>query len=262
MRTSIVSLAASVVLAGSAITSPSYALTPRADGPSAGRIAAPLAGVRIVLDPGHQLGNANFPRRINRMVDAGGFDKPCNSVGTATNGGYPEATFAFRVAQLVRGRLESLGARVTMTRYRNRSDLWGPCVDYRGKLGNAGFAGRDRAATLKLSLHGDGSSSRNRGFHLIIATKPGQKAASTRYAKATRAALQAAGFPRSTYVGGGTALDHRGDLGTLNWSQVPTLMAELGNMRNRRDARAMTSAEGRSRYARALVHGIRTFLGR
>ena len=67
---------------------------------------------------------------------------------------------------------------------------------------------------------------------------------------------------RATYVGGGTALAYRGDLGTLNWSHVPTFMAELGNMRNARDAAAMTSADGRVRYARALVRGMRTFLGR
>ncbi|UUZ57672.1 hypothetical protein [Nocardioides sp. B-3] len=55
--------------------------------------STPLAGTTIVIDPGHQLGNHNFPSRINRLVPAGGFDKPCNTTGTATNGGYPEATF-------------------------------------------------------------------------------------------------------------------------------------------------------------------------
>ena len=47
----------------------------------------PLAGRLVVIDPGHQLGNHNFPRRINRQVPAGGFTKPCNTTGTATNGG-------------------------------------------------------------------------------------------------------------------------------------------------------------------------------
>ena len=44
----------------------------------------PLAGRLVVIDPGHQLGNHNFPRRINRPVPAGGFTKPCNTTGTAT----------------------------------------------------------------------------------------------------------------------------------------------------------------------------------
>ena len=71
----------------------------------------PLAGRTIVIDPGHQLGNHNFPRQINRRVPAGGFTKPCNTTGTATNGGYPEATFTWQVARLLRTRLERLGAR-------------------------------------------------------------------------------------------------------------------------------------------------------
>ena len=56
----------------------------------------------VVLDPGHQLGNHNYPRQINRLVPAGGFRKPCNTTGTATDGGYPEATFTWRVATRLR----------------------------------------------------------------------------------------------------------------------------------------------------------------
>ncbi len=38
-------------------------------------------------------------------------------------------------------------------------------------------------------------------------------------------------------------------------------MVELGNMRSAAEARVMTSPRGRARYARALVAGIREFLG-
>jgi N-acetylmuramoyl-L-alanine amidase len=68
--------------------------------------------------------------------------------------------------------------------------------------------------------------------------------------------------PRSTYVGGGTALSIRPDLGTLNLSTVPVAMVELGNMRNRADAHRMTTRAGRATYAAALVAGIRRYLGR
>ena len=54
----------------------------------------------------------------------------------------------------------------------------------------------------------------------------------------------------------------RSDLGTLNMSDVPVAMIEIGNMRNSGDARQMTSTSGRARYADAVVRGIRTFLGR
>ncbi len=119
----------------------------------------------IVLDAGHQLGNHNFPKKINRLVPAGGFKKPCNTTGTATSGGFPEATLNFRVARLARARLLELGARVLMSRSTNRQDRWGPCVDVRGRQGNK------IDADLKISIHGDGSDAAGaRGFHVIAPT--------------------------------------------------------------------------------------------
>src|SRR3954447_1942687 len=84
--------------------------------------AKPLAGRLVVIDPGHQLGNHNFPRQINRLVPAGGIRKPCNTTGTATNGGYPEATMVWQVSLALAHRLRDLGARVTLTRTTNRQD--------------------------------------------------------------------------------------------------------------------------------------------
>ena len=49
----------------------------------------------------------------------------------------------------------------------------------------------------------------------------------------------------------------RDDLGTLNLSDVPVAMVEIGNMRNSGDADQMTSTSGRARQADALVRGIR-----
>ena len=224
-------------------------------------VAPPLAGRTIVIDPGHQLGNHNYPDEINRLVPAGGFKKACNTTGTATNGGFPEATLAWKVARVLRARLVDLGARVIMTRTSNRQDRWGPCVDERGRRGNK--AGAD----LKVSIHGDGSyASGAHGFHVIAPTdrKPWTHdiyRTSRRLALAERAALKAAGFPYATYTAGGDGLDFRSDLGTLNLSDVPTVMVELGNMRSRRDARVMTSRKGQHRYAGALLAGVRRYLG-
>lgn len=221
------------------------------------RTAKPLAGKIVVVDPGHQLGNHNFPSQINRPVPSGDGKKPCNTTGTSTDGGYPEATFTWKVARLVKARLIRLGARVIMTRHSNRQDRWGPCVNVRGRTGN----GR---ADLEISIHGDGSYAAGaRGFHVIYATdqRPTRDtfARSRRYAISTRDALTRAGFERSTYVGGGTALDARHDLGTLNLSNKPTCMVELGNMRNPADARLMTSHRGQRRMALGLVAGMRGF---
>jgi N-acetylmuramoyl-L-alanine amidase len=224
----------------------------------------PLAGRVVVIDPGHQLGNRNYPRRIGRLVPAGGFRKPCNTTGTATNGGYPEASLTWDVALRLRERLRSLGAEVRMTRHSNRADRWGPCVDERGRAGNRLDDGG--SADLKISIHADGSYARGaHGFHVIA--PPDRRPwthdiypESRRLAVAVRAALVDRGLSRATYLAGGDGLDVRRDLGTLNLSDVPTVMVELGNMRSARDARTMTRALGRERYARALATAVHRFL--
>ncbi|MCW2766226.1 MAG: cell wall hydrolase/autolysin [Nocardioides sp.] len=229
---------------------------------SEGRAGKPLAGRVVVIDPGHQLGNHNYPKQINRLVPAGGFKKPCNTTGTATNNGYPEATFVWRVSRLLKHLLVDQGARVVLTRHSNRQDRWGPCVDERGRAGNA------IAADLKVSIHGDGSYAAGaRGFHVIAPTnrRPWTHdiyQPSKRLALTTRAALRGVGLPVANYIAGGDGLDFRSDLGTLNLSDVPTVMVELGNMRDRRDAGRMTSAAGQKAYAAALTRALLRYLTR
>ncbi len=221
----------------------------------------PLRSITIALDPGHQLGNHSFPRQTNALVPAGGFTKPCNTTGTATDSGVAEATVNFQLAKAVKKRLRRLGARVPMTRTVNSERLWGPCVDRRGQFG------RTVGARLMVSLHADGAAASARGFHVIAPTRRSPWTtdiadASLRLATALRNGLTTAGVPRSTYIGNGSGLNVRDDLGTLNMSDVPVAMIEIGNMRNSGDAQRMTSAGGRATYAKAVVRGIRTFLGR
>jgi N-acetylmuramoyl-L-alanine amidase len=221
---------------------------------------APLTGRTVVIDPGHQLGNHNFPARINKPVPAGGFTKPCNTTGTATRGGYAEATFAWRLSLRLKARLVELGAHVVLTRKVNSEKRWGPCVDRRGRAGNK------ISADLKISIHGDGSyASGAHGFHVIAPTDRAPWThdifrSSRRLALVTRAALVKKGFARASYIAGGDGLDFRSDLGTLNLSDVPTVMVECGNMKNAADARLMTTPQGRGRYAAALARAVRHFL--
>lgn len=242
---------------------PSSASEPAEERSAQPRASAPsLDGRVVVIDPGHQLGNRNFPTEVNRPVPAGGFRKPCNTTGTSTDAGYPEATFTWQVSRLAARRLRALGARVTLTRTTNSERRWGPCVDVRGRAGNR------IDADLKLSVHADGSYAAGaHGFHVI---RPPDRAPwtadiwrpSRRLALDVRRALRRAGFTDATYTAGGDGLDVRSDLATLNLSDVPTVVVELGNMRAARDARVMTRPAGRARYARALVHAVRTHLPR
>ena len=157
----------------------------------------------------------------------------------------------------VKARLEALGATVYMTR---TNDIGvGPCVDERGRFGAKVHA------QLSVSIHGDGSSSTHRGFFVM---KPGYVrgytddilARSATLAVAVRKGLLSAGLPIANYYATNGIIS-RTDLGTLNMSNVPVVMVELGNMKNSGDATRMKSTTGRDRYAAGLVAGIRLFLG-
>jgi N-acetylmuramoyl-L-alanine amidase len=218
---------------------------------------APLAGRTIAIDPGHNRDNGRFSAEIGRQVDAGGFRKQCNTTGTATNAGVAESALNWALAVELRARLESLGARVVLTRDADAG--WGPCVDQRAAIANA--AGAD----LLLSLHADGAVAAGHGFHVIL---PGVLAGwtddiatpSRRAAVAVRDALVGAGFVPSTYRGE-QGLDERTDLGTLNRADVPAVMLEAGNLRNPGDAALLTDPTGRARLADALAAAVQSFLG-
>jgi N-acetylmuramoyl-L-alanine amidase len=48
----------------------------------------------------------------------------------------------------------------------------------------------------------------------------------------------------------------------LNFSDVPSVTVELGNMRNASDAKRMTSAAGQKQYAQWLMAGLETYFTR
>lgn len=218
----------------------------------------PLAGIVIAIDPGHDGGNASHIAQINRTVWIGNGRKACNTVGTSTVSGYPEHRFTFAVALRVKARLESLGATVYMTRPTDTGV--GPCVDVRGKFGARVHA------RLTVSIHGDGSATSHRGFFvmkpaLVRGYTDDIVVASATLAKDVRAGLVGAGLPIANYYAK-HGIVTRSDLGTLNMSDVPAVMVELGNMKNGSDATRMKSSTGRDRYAAGLVAGIRGFLAR
>ena len=217
----------------------------------------PGAGLVVVVDPGHNGANGAHPEIINEPVDAGGFQKACNTTGTATDSGVTESSINWAVAQLVRDRLEAAGAEVLLTR--EDDEGVGPCIDER-----AGVAA-DAGADMLLSIHADGAPASAHGFHVIHpALRPGYTddtvVPSTELAGRVRDALVTAGFTPSTYIGT-DGLDQRDDLGTLNLARVPAVMVEAGNLRNAGDAEVLTSEAGRSRLADALVNAAISYGG-
>ena len=217
---------------------------------------APLAGRVVALDPGHNRDNGRFPAEIGRPVDAGGFSKQCNTTGTATDGGVPEASVNWQLAVALRDRLQALGARVVLTRDADAG--WGPCIDERAAIANRA------GAHLLLSLHADGAAAPAYGFHVIApGVRPGWTddiaEDSGRAAALVRDALVGAGLTTSTYLGE-NGIDVRTDLGTLNRADVPAVMLEAGNLGNPADAALLTGPAGHARVADALARAVVDFL--
>lgn len=208
-------------------------------------------GPVIVVDPGHNGANNRHAGEINRMVDAGGFQKACNTTGAAGDG-LSEPEFTWLLAAPLRNDLSAWGATVVLTRQDN--DGWGPCVDVRGQT-----AARNGARAL-VSLHADGAAPASNGFHIISpsagsAVSAQTAAASAQLATAVRDELVAAGFPPSNYAGR-NGLIARPDLGTLNRAEVPAIIIEFGNMKNSSDLAWMASPDSRNLMAAAVSRGV------
>jgi N-acetylmuramoyl-L-alanine amidase len=221
--------------------------------PTAHAAPANIAGMIVFLDPGH---NGSNDSSISRQVSTGrGGTKNCQESGTSTDDGYPEHTFTWDTTLRIRQSLTALGVRTAMSRGDDTG--LGPCVDERAALANS------IKPNAIVSIHGDGGPANGRGFHVLYSSPPlndAQAGPSVRFAQIMRDQLAASGFVPSTYIGSG-GLNPRSDIAGLNLAQYPSILVELGNMKNPVDSGLMKTPEGRQKYADAVVRGIAGYLG-
>ncbi|MGH3551050.1 MAG: Rv3717 family N-acetylmuramoyl-L-alanine amidase [Mycobacterium sp.] len=219
--------------------------------PKAGA-TADITGMTVFLDQGHSGGT---DASINRPVPNGrGGTKACQTTGTATDSGYPEHAFNWDVVQRINAALTQSGVRTALSR--DNDTAIGPCVDQRAATANA------MHPDAIVSVHADGGPPSGRGFHVNYSSPPlndAQDGPAVQFATIMRDQLLAAGMQPSTYIGS-DGLYGRPDLAGLNLSQYPVILIELGNMKNADEALQMTSPDGRSRYAAAVVRGITAYL--
>ncbi|MFE5815135.1 N-acetylmuramoyl-L-alanine amidase [Streptomyces sp. NPDC056479] len=235
--------------------------TPTTDSTSAPAASGPLKGKVVVIDPGHNPNNFQHTAEINRKVNIGTNWKECDTTGTSTNDGYSEAEFTLDVAHRMRTLLEEQGATVKFTQDGDRS--WGPCVDERAEIGNKAHA------DAVVSLHADGADAGQRGFHVILPAEVNEGAAHTAPIvtpsrdlgeRIAGSFVRVTGSAPSNYIGDGTGLVTRKDLGGLNLSTVPKVFIECGNMRDSKDAAQLTSGAWREKAAQGISEGIVSFL--
>ncbi|MEV2274672.1 N-acetylmuramoyl-L-alanine amidase [Nocardiopsis sp. NPDC049922] len=227
------------------------------DGPSDDVPDGPLSDRVVVIDPGHNGGNADAPDEINAMVPAGPGEKACDTVGAETADGYAEHEFNWELSLLVRDRLEADGATVVLTR--SDDEGVGPCIDDRARIGN------EADADAAVSIHADGGPESGRGFHVIT---PGDVPGFTDdivepsrllAGDLRREYREGTGVPYADYLAD-EGLDERTDLGGLNMSDVPKVFLEAGNLRNPEDAALLTDPGWRERAADAIARGVAVYL--
>lgn len=235
-----------VVAAGMVLAAVSFAA------PVAHAEPGSLAGMIVFLDPGH---NGANDAGMTRQVPTGrGGTKDCQTSGTSTDAGYAEHTFTWDTTLRVRAALTALGVRTAMSR--GNDDAVGPCVDERAAMANS------LQPNATVSIHGDGGPATGRGFHVLYSSPPlnaVQAGPSVQLARMMRDQLAAAGIPPSTYIGT-DGLNPRADIAGLNLAQYPSILVELGNMKNPADSMLISSEEGRQKYADAVVKGVVAFL--
>jgi hypothetical protein len=198
--------------------------------------------------------------RSSDAAQAGGFMKPCDTVGAETDAGYPEFDFTLDVAHRARVILRAAGAKVIFTQ--NGRMVYGPCVTVRAAIGN-----RARADAV-VSIHADGGPPEGYGFAALVPELINNQWAdnssiiepSRRLGHAVVKHFAAAtGQPASTYLGTG-GIQPRNDLAGLNLSQVTKIFIECANMRNSGDAAKLTDAHWRQRAAHGIANSITAFL--
>ena len=218
--------------------------------PDAG--ASAIAGMIVFLDPGH---NGANDASINRQVTNGrGGTKECQTSGTTTDHGYPEHTFNWDVVLAIRTALTQYGVRTALSR--GNDNALGPCVDQRAEMANAIHP------DAVVSIHADGGPADGRGFHVNYSSPPlnaAQAGPAVRFAQIMRDQLVAAGMQPSTYRGT-DGLYGRSDLAGLNLAQYPSILIEMGNMKNAADAAVLESAGSREQMAAAVTSGIAAYL--
>jgi N-acetylmuramoyl-L-alanine amidase len=113
-----------------------------------------------------------------------------------------------------------------------------------------------------ISIHADGGPPAGRGYHVNYSDPPlntAQSGPAVRLAQVMASQLAAAGLTPSTYRGT-NGLYGRPDLAGLNLAEYPSILIELGNMKNRQEAQAMATPEGQAKYAAAVVQGVTAYL--
>jgi N-acetylmuramoyl-L-alanine amidase len=206
----------------------------------------------VVIDPGHdRYGNSATepigPGSSTRKIKDGG-----GTSGVVSH--TPEAVINLAVSKRLATLLRRAGIRVAMTRTTTSH------VSI-GNVARAQMANRLHASAF-VRIHCDGSTSSSyTGTHTLY---PAYRAGwtsdiykpSLRLAQLVQTELvRSLRFPNR-------GLDARTDMTGFNWSNVPSILPELGFLTNPGEDRALNSSTGQQKAAVGICRGVLRFLGR
>lgn len=205
-----------------------------------------LRGVKIGIDPGHQA-------RANGDLEAvapGSSEKKAK-VSSGTSGRYSgvaEHVVNLQVSLQLREALEAEGCEVYMTRESADVDI---SNQERAIMMN------ELGVDLVLRIHCNGSTNSSANGIGLYVRKTGTNAEEClRAAEALMPTmLEATGaredgiFRRDTYTG-------------LNWSEVPSILVEMGFMTNREEDLKLNDPEYQEKLVQGMVEGICAYMGR
>jgi N-acetylmuramoyl-L-alanine amidase len=201
----------------------------------------------VAIDAGHQAKGNNKTEPIGPGSST---KKPKVTSGTSgASTRKSESSINLAVAKKLKTLLENQGVKVVMIRTSQNVNI---SNSQRAAMANK--AGAD----LLIRLHCDSAGSKTRGILTIIPAKnkwtgPILSASASAGSKIQKAVLAATGAKSR-----GTS--KRTDMAGFNWSKVPSVIVEMGNMDNKTDDKLLASSAYQDKLAAGIAKGIMAYL--
>ena len=213
--------------------------------------SATAASVKVVvIDPGHQAKADNSPEPIG---PGSSITKPKVASGTAgVVTGIPESKLALAVGLKLRDSLAAHGIKVVMTRTTQNVNI---SNSQRAQIANKAHA------DLFVRIHADGSTDHStHGIHVLYPASI--KGWTDDIAVPSKKAAQLAEQDLIAATGAANrGIDARSDMSGFNWSNVPSILPEIGFMTNPTEDKLLETSAYQDKIVQGLTKAILAFLG-
>ena len=202
-----------------------------------------FAGVKIGIDPGHQLKGNMAQEPVAPGSSQTKFKVSGGTQGVAT--GVPEYECVLQVGLLLRDALQAQGAEVVMTREINEVDISN--IERATMMNEAG-------AHVVLRLHCNGANNQSLNGIGLYVKSAGEGA------EVSRAVSEYLIAAMGEATGARTEPVHVSDTYSgLNWSTVPSILVEMGYMSNPEEDRLLCSPNYQAKLVEGMVKGLEAY---